>query len=284
MQLIMSDNKYYMDEGFYVIGAQEKFDYEAHSHDFAELAYVYSGKCTHCVDGKEYTASSGDLIFINYNSAHSIRSDGGFMGADILIKPEYIDVSLDQSNNAFSLLKLEEYQSFENMIDKSNCFVNFSGKERKRLEMLIELAAQEFEQNQPGNSIMLKSCINMILTMVFRKMALPMRSDMGLGDELLTHIRMNCAMDISMERYAEKCGYNSAYFSRLFKQVNGVTFTEYVTQCRLEKACRLLKETELSVETVMEECGFGDRTRFFRLFADRFQMTPLKYRKSKKQI
>ena len=282
MQLIMSDNKYYMDEGFYVIGAEEKFDYAAHFHDFVELAYVYSGKCIHCVDGKEYTAASGDLIFINYNSAHSVRSESGFMGADILIKPEYIDISLDQSNNAFSLLKLEEYQSFESLIDKNNCFVNFSGKEKKRLEMLIELAAKEFEQSQPGNYIMLKSCINMILTMVFRKMALPMRSDMSLNDELLGHIRMNCASDISMERYAEKCGYNSAYFSRLFKQVNGVTFTEYVTQCRLEKACKLLLETELSVENVMEECGFGDRTRFFRLFATRFQMTPLKYRKSKK--
>lgn len=277
----MSDNKYYMDDGFYVIGAQEKFDYTPHFHDFAELAYVYSGKCTHCVDGKEYSATGGDLIFINYNSAHSIRSEGGFMGADILIKPEYIDASLDQSNNAFSLLKLEEYQRFESMIDKSNCFVNFSGKEKKRLEMLIELAAQEFEQNQPGNSVMLKACINMILTMVFRKMALPMRSDMRLNEELLAHIRMNCAADISMEHYAAKCGYNSAYFSRLFKQVNGVTFTEYVTRCRMEKACRLLKETELSVENVMEECGFADRTRFFRLFATRFQMTPLKYRKSK---
>lgn len=282
MQLTMSDSKYYMDEGFYVIGAKEKYIYDAHSHDFAELAYVYSGKCVHNVDGKEYTATAGDLIFINYNSVHSIQTESGYVAADILIKPEYIDDSLDQTNNAFSLLKLEGYRRFEGIIDKSNCFVNFSGKEKKRMETLIELAAEEFQVNQAGSSVMLKACINMILTMVFRKMALPMRNDMELNRELLAQIRMNCASDLSLEYYAEKCGYNSAYFSRLFKQVNGVTFTEYVSQCRLEKASRLLLETDRTVENIMAECGFADRTRFFKLFANRYQMTPMKYRKSKK--
>ena len=70
-------------------------------------------------------------------------------------------------------------------------------------------------------------------------------------------------------------------FSRLFKKQTGYTFTEYLTSCRIDLACRLLKETELKVSDIAAESGFSDRTKFYKVFSEKMGMTPKHYRKSK---
>ena len=42
-----------------------------HTHDFVEIVYIDSGKIDHIVNGKEFHAKKGDLLFLNYNSVHS---------------------------------------------------------------------------------------------------------------------------------------------------------------------------------------------------------------------
>ena len=132
---------------------------------------------------------------------------------------------------------------------------------------------------------MLRSGLNMLLIQVFRKMALPMRrSDTGIDRALLDYIQDNCHQRISLEEVAEECGYDPSYFSRLFKRSTGKTFTAYIADCRMRKACTLLENTTRSVDGVIVECGFTDRTKFFRQFTQCTGLTPLKYRKSKNRI
>ena len=56
--------------------------------------YMFSGKCVHSIDGVDYPAKKGDLLFINCNSEHNIKCNDFVNYADILIKPEYISSSL----------------------------------------------------------------------------------------------------------------------------------------------------------------------------------------------
>lgn len=282
MLIQRNGNKFYIDNGFTVIGPKDHGGIAPHTHDFAEFVYVFHGNCVHCVDGREYPAQKGDLLFINYKSVHSIRTNSNVNYADVLIKPEFIDESLRGSENAFSLLQLRDFHDFQGMIHPDNCFVRFSGEEQKHIEMLILWAEKETNAETAGSSLILKGCINMFLTMVFRKMALPMQNKLGVNEELLSYIKENCTERLAMAWVAERCGYSQAYFSRLFKRLTGVTYTEYLAECRIEKACALLRETDGSVDDIIQDCGFADRTKFFKRFWDKTGMTPAKYRKRSK--
>ena len=57
------------------------------------------------------------------------------------------------------------------------------------------------------------------------------------------------------------------------------TFSGFVTELRLHKACKLLKENELSVTSICYDCGFNNVSNFNRQFLKQYEMNPVKYRK-----
>ena len=282
MSITYNNNKYTMDEGFYILENKNIKDVDKHTHNFAEFVFILSGKCTHIVDGHEYPACAGDVIFINYGSEHAIKTNDSVDYADIMIKTEYISDSLVNRENAFSLLDLAEYDEFVKIINKDNRIVHFSGTERKQIEMLIGLVVKEQSGVMPGTEVVLKSAINMLLIMIFRKMSLPLCSKWSVDNNLLSYIRKNCSDNITMGGIAHMCGYSEAYFSRLFKEFTGNTFSVYLTDCKVEKAIELLTKTDISVESIIYDCGFTNRTRFFKIFKEKTGNTPSKYRKCQK--
>lgn len=88
MSIVCDNDKYYIDGGYAINHVKNGVSIEKHTHDFVEFTYIYRGKCVHNIDGIDYPAAKGDLVFINYNRVHSITCDDDFEYADILIKPE----------------------------------------------------------------------------------------------------------------------------------------------------------------------------------------------------
>ena len=276
------DNRYYMDEGFYVVAPKEHNFVAPHTHDFVEFIYMFSGHCIHDVDGQEYFARKGDLLFINHNGVHCVHSGNSSVYSDILIKPEFIDESLRGRENAFSLLLTKSFQDFQNVIIQENRLIHFSGEAQKRIETLLGWICEEEKKDNVGSPLMLRSYLNIFLTMVFREMTLPMQNKLDMNDALLSYIRSNCTAALPLSQTAKKCGYSYSQFSRLFKKLTGETYTAYLTRCRIDKACALLKMTNESVDSILYASGFTDRTQFFQKFMDQTGMTPANYRKMAK--
>ena len=61
--------------------------------------------------------------------------------------------------------------------------------------------------------------------------------------------------DISLSNTAKNFYMNMSYLSRIFKQETGYTFVEYLTKARMEKAVKLLKETNLKAYQIAEKVG-----------------------------
>ena len=280
-KITRKNDKFYMDGSFYVRRSLEYLSHE-HTHDFIEIVYVIKGKSAHTVNGRRYLLSRGDMLLMNYHCTHSFESAAGFEYVDILIKPEFVCESLGGSENAFSLLRFKDFEAFADTVNAENCRVAFLGKERRLVEHLIELMCDELPTSSPGAELLAHSGLNILLTLLFRKMSLRMNSGGGIDDQLLGYVKENCGSHITLEGLAEKCFYNPAYFSRAFKAYTGKPFTEYLTECRMERAKALLCRTELSVESIIGECGYSNRTKFFGDFSRAVGCTPLKYRKSKK--
>lgn len=275
-------NKYYIDEGIYIGKYETAVPTLVHTHDFLEITYIFKGRCLHHIDGVTYPVGAGEALFINYGSTHAFETIGELTYADIIIKPEFVDENLKGVENAFALLELDGFKEFSKTVDRNDRLMRFSPSERKRIESLILLAKEEQDKDNAGKELILRSVLNTLLTLVFRKMALPMKRESGIGDELLKFIKEHCTDQITLEEIARKNHYSPAYFSRLFKKQTGCTFREYLIKCRIDVACKLLKETEFNVNDVAIESGFSDRTKFYKVFYEKMGVTPKKYRKQTK--
>ena len=66
----------------------------------------------------------------------------------------------------------------------------------------------------------------------------------------------------------------------LFKKRTGISVLEYVTNCRMEKAKELLRNTDWNNEIVSEKLGYASSGYFIKLFKKTFSMTPREFRKA----
>ncbi len=73
---------------------------------------------------------------------------------------------------------------------------------------------------------------------------------------------------------------NSAYFSRLFKQVAGVSFVEYLTRVRMEHAKELLRGDYIKMNEVARLVGYDDVQYFSKAFKKYEGMSPSGFRKT----
>lgn len=85
--------------------------------------------------------------------------------------------------------------------------------------------------------------------------------------------------DLSMNQISDHVNMSAAYLGRLFKQVTGVTFTEYLTEFRLDHACRLLREDSMTVNEISDAVGFTNSSYFYIIFKKNLICTPNQYRR-----
>ena len=77
---------------------------------------------------------------------------------------------------------------------------------------------------------------------------------------------------------ADKHRLSHRQLNRRFKEVTGLTPQQFSVQVRIEKACKLLKESSRSLTDIGYELGFCDQSAFTAQFRKRMSMTPKQYR------
>ncbi|HLO96283.1 MAG TPA: helix-turn-helix transcriptional regulator [Burkholderiaceae bacterium] len=82
--------------------------------------------------------------------------------------------------------------------------------------------------------------------------------------------RMDAASEEAwpVRRLADLCGLTEAYFARAFKAAFGLPPHRYLLSRRIERACALLRDTELSVTEIALETGWDSLGTFGRTFRD----------------
>ena len=92
-------------------------------------------------------------------------------------------------------------------------------------------------------------------------------------------MKKNLSKTITLKELAEASHLSSYHFLRCFRSAYSRTPFQYLTHLRLKLACKLLRETALSVNAIISKCGFENDSSFIRLFKKEFRITPVSYRK-----
>ena len=105
-------------------------------------------------------------------------------------------------------------------------------------------------------------------------------SDNEILDNINLFLEAHYTEDLSLLNVAKHLNYTKSYFCRYFKQMTGMTFWEYFTLFRLEKAIQAMKETpKENITMIAGRSGFKNVRSFNKAFIAFQHCTPREYRK-----
>ncbi len=92
------------------------------------------------------------------------------------------------------------------------------------------------------------------------------------------YIKNNYHKKLTLQNLSAELFVTPDYCGRLLKNKFNKSFNEYISEIRIEKAKKLLNETNLSVENISDEIGYSNPKYFFKVFKKMTRYSPIEYR------
>lgn len=110
---------------------------------------------------------------------------------------------------------------------------------------------------------------------------IPMRIERNVRrmQQISTYVMAHYVHSISIDDIALEVGMNRSAFCTYFKHHKGMTFMQFITQYRLNTACKLLKQSQKQISEICFLVGYNDLPHFVRVFTKHFGISPSIYRK-----
>jgi AraC-like DNA-binding protein len=96
--------------------------------------------------------------------------------------------------------------------------------------------------------------------------------------EAVRYINEQAFDEVSMQTVAAHVGLSQSQFTRKFQKEVGQSPIKYLTQLRLQKVKLMLLETDDSLETIAERCGYRNAFYLSRVFSSEMSISPSVYR------
>jgi len=97
--------------------------------------------------------------------------------------------------------------------------------------------------------------------------------------KIMDYIEKNYwSREFSATEAAEAVSLSRNYLLKIFKEEKGISFWDYVTRLRMEKAKELLKNTDNTVYSISLDIGYESQYHFSRKFKSLFGISPLEFR------
>lgn len=103
-------------------------------------------------------------------------------------------------------------------------------------------------------------------------------------EHALEFIDHNYEKNIKVNDIANYIGINRSYLTNIFKKSLNLSPQEYLVNYRLNKACGLLKTTNLPVNIIASQVGYDDPLTFSKVFKNFFEVSPTTYRDQREEV
>lgn len=257
---------------------------EPHDHDFIEIALVSRGSAVHCVYEKgerlSYGLVLGDIYSILPGEVHGYLHGSDFSLYTIAFLPGFVKNELPE------IRKLRSWHTFltpaKGGIRRK---LHLSGESRIEAENILRRIHNEMLFKQEGWRFYAKLALLEALIQISRADATEWKvSENPRNTGVLYTISLMEANPSTLWRLdtlAHSAGMSVATYTKRFKEQMGLSPLNYLTGLRLDKASRMLGETNLSIAEIAFRCGLCDANYMTKLFRLRLGITPDKYRKKR---
>lgn len=261
----------------------EKTQY--HTHDYIELAYVVEGVFQQRILGKDIQFKQGELCLIDKNCLHQ----------DYLFQNHSTILFIGLANEFFDKVMVENIGEerilgfLQTALLKQKDiqqYVHFKPKDpdNRRLEALLSTLIKELECNDDASKYICKGIMIRLLHLISTeyefRLSNEQRKKMNwlIFEEITKYITEHYNK-ITIKDLVEKFHFNEDYYNRLLKEKYGMTYSDYVQNLRLKNAKKLLKTTGMTVDEVAEQVGYHNKGYFYKIFVEKYGITPAKLRK-----
>ncbi|HEX5082174.1 MAG TPA: helix-turn-helix transcriptional regulator [Blastocatellia bacterium] len=157
-----------------------------------------------------------------------------------------------------------------------------------KLRATLEAIASELESGDAGWNEVIRSMVNQLTVYLLRAHVDARRSDeielsrVGIVDRRLRRaiefMSDNCGRELSLAEIAGAAYLSEFHFARLFKKITGATPHAYLASLRIERARRLLADSDMPIADVGAEVGYTSQSHFTKIFREATGMTPKAFR------
>lgn len=100
----------------------------------------------------------------------------------------------------------------------------------------------------------------------------------------VSFIQKSYRSPIYLSDAASAAGLSPAYFSTVFHDTMGISFSGYLTEYRLQAAERYLRSSDLTIKEIAAVCGFSSYPYFVTVFKEHFGFPPGSWRTGKQKL
>ncbi len=256
-----------------------------HCHPALELIYVSEGRMVIDIEKRSpITAETGDLVLIHTNEIHAITNISDAVGMYYVLKlsPPFLFSVLhktgiphilpffrsrhdDQIHISHADMPPTLLYIWQSMIDEYwACLPADLAMQRHWACLLLLTYSRHFAQGQ-AQQIKQSGHVD--------------ERAVRLISESLIYINENFAKPLTAEHCAEAIHLSYSYYAKLFREVVGKSFREYLTDIRMTTAYNLLLSSTMSGAEIARSCGYENHTHFIVAFKKFYSCTPGDLRK-----
>lgn len=255
--------------------------FSSHIHNFIELEIITGGSADHIVEGKTHHIAKGDVLVIMPSYVHELAQVDNLELYNFkfdMDKLLLMETDLDKLSGFQALFVLQPFEKYQH---DYNSYMNLEEDKLKQAVQLCDFILEEWQKKKPGYKVVIKSYFLTLITFLARNFSPAITSSSPKLPEILrtlTYVHENYTEKITLSGLSSMACLSERQYTRIFHEIYGMPPIEYVINCRLALACRLLKYSRDSLQNISVKCGFGDKVSFSRLFKKRYGITPGKYR------
>ncbi len=241
-----------------------------HYHDYIEIVCQLDGNSIHFVNGKEVTLRTNEILIINTSQSHRNMPTMANI-VNIVIPLEFLDTLILESCYDNSVIELKEF-----MINQRDVKAYQLNEQcHKALTSIFELYLERSKVCMYHFKLKLE-IVNLLVNLddVYNLFD----NEAEQVQDVITYINENLKT-ACLNEYSKQLNYSASTVSHNIKVMYNQTFIEILQDKRLKRATELLLGTNFKISYIMREVGYNNKTYFYYLFKEKFQLTPNEYRK-----
>ena len=254
-----------------------------HRHNYVEVIFMCQGQTTHYIDGNKVVLERGDLLFLNQHAWQEILpAEEQDIAVNFIVLPEFF-------NMAFSMMGAEDNLLKEFLVgtlcgkegDERASYLYFHVADIPPIQNLVEnmvwTVFYDMGNKRSCNQITMGLLLLQLLNYMDKMETGGRRYDNELTGNVLNYIEEHYKNG-SLSELAEIMKYDVYWLSREIKKRTGKTYKELLQEKRMNQAVYLLSNSKLSVSDIIESVGYDNSSYFYRIFKEKYGMSPKEYR------